>query len=235
MGFLAGRIAKDPPWYAVLREAWRVLLLQIYVFFFIRKIFLSLSCWETGIHTAKVFFAPPSGNLDNFQMQGQAENHSARFYDYAVGGPLSISTPYQAGVEYGCSFLAAFVQNVQKKLRKRLHTFVLYSTGEVGRRGNSKAMLTYSQFPGRINGVLENILLSIPKTFTSAQFMAAVKTFLPDECAQILSRTTIRGLHVWMARWYLNGNQTITKAGVKTIETVNGNKSTNALWNNPLK
>ena len=124
MGFLAGRIAKDPPWYAVLREAWRVLLLQIYVFFFIRKIFLSLSCWETGIHTAKVFFAPPSGNLDNFQMQGQAENHSARFYDYAVGGPLSISTPYQAGVEYGCSFLAAFVQNVQKKLRKRLHTFV---------------------------------------------------------------------------------------------------------------
>ena len=25
--------AKDPPWYAVLREAWRVLLLQIYVFF----------------------------------------------------------------------------------------------------------------------------------------------------------------------------------------------------------
>lgn len=118
---------------------------------------------------------------------------------------------------------------------KRLHTFVLYSTGEVGRRGNSKAMLTYSQFSGRINGVLENILLSIPKTFTSAQFMAAVKTFLPDECAQILSRTTIRGLHVWMARWYLNGNQTITKAGVKTIEAVNGNKSTNALWNNPLK
>lgn len=105
----------------------------------------------------------------------------------------------------------------------------------VGHRGNSKAMLTYSQFSGRINGVLENILLSIPKTFTSAQFMAAVKTFLPDECAQILSRTTIRGLHVWMARWYLNGNQTITKAGVKTIETVNGNKSTNALWNNPLK
>jgi hypothetical protein len=45
------------------------------------------------------------------------------FCDYVVGELLLISTPYPTGVEYDCDFLAAFVQNVQKKLRKRLHTF----------------------------------------------------------------------------------------------------------------
>lgn len=34
--------AKDPPWYAVLREAWRVLLLQIYSFLCKYNNFLTL-------------------------------------------------------------------------------------------------------------------------------------------------------------------------------------------------
>lgn len=46
--------------------------------------------------------------------------------DYAVGGLLLICTPYRAGVEYDCDFTITFVQNVQQKLRKRLHTFSLY-------------------------------------------------------------------------------------------------------------
>ena len=60
-----------------------------------------------------------------FSMQGLAIKHSACLNEYAVGGPLSICTPYQAGVEYDCFFLATFVQNAQKKLRKRLHTFFI--------------------------------------------------------------------------------------------------------------
>ena len=48
--------------------------------------------------------------------------------DYAVGGLLLICTSYQAGVEYDCSFTITFVQNVQQKLRKRLHTFRYHTT-----------------------------------------------------------------------------------------------------------
>ena len=58
-------------------------------------------------------------------MQGPVAKALRLFCDYVVGGLLLISTPYPTGVEYDCAFLAAFVQ---KKLRKRLHTFFFNRT-----------------------------------------------------------------------------------------------------------
>ena len=71
-------------------------------------------------------FACPVGNLDNFQI-GMGRLQALRLsHGYAVGGLLPISTPYGAGVEFGCIFIPTFVQNVQQKIRNRLHTFAVY-------------------------------------------------------------------------------------------------------------
>ena len=59
-----------------------------------------------------------------FKMQGLTAKHSARLLIMCFGGLLLIDTPYQTGVEWNiCIFLAMFVQNIQKKIRIRLHTF----------------------------------------------------------------------------------------------------------------
>jgi hypothetical protein len=118
---------------------------------------------------------------------------------------------------------------------KRLHTFVLYITGEVEHRRTG--IIMYSNLAASIDRVLNNILNSLPSQFTSAQFIKAVSYYCAPQYQQVLTHTTFRGLHSWIARWYLTSNSRITKVanGQRQIETINGNKSTNALWNNPVK
>ena len=96
-------------------------------------------------------------------------------------------------------------------------------------------MMEYSQFSVLLDGVLDSVLESVPKTFTSEQFISAVRGALPVECGQLLSQSNSRTLHVWLSRWYLNRKDGIVKMETKTVRTINGNKSTNALWKNIRK
>ena len=74
-----------------------------------------------------MFFASPAEDLDNFQKNGSVVN-TPPAYRYMLSVSLSSScTSYQAGVEYDCFFILTLVQNVQQELRKRLHTFFVYT------------------------------------------------------------------------------------------------------------
>lgn len=93
----------------------------------------------------------------------------------------------------------------------------------------------YSSLRNRLDSVLNNILDSLSKEFTSADFIKAAKDYASLEIENALTHATMRTLHVWIARWYLNGKQEITQNGSKPITTINGNKSRNKKWINPRK
>ena len=93
-------------------------------------------------------------------------------------------------------------------------------------------MLTWSRFSALLDGILDNILSSIPKRFSSAQFISAVKSACPTECGELISHSNIRTLHVWLSRWYLSRVNGIERLGETQVVSVNGNKSSNALWEN---
>lgn len=100
-----------------------------------------------------------------------------------------------------------------------------------------KRLIMYRILSESIDRVLNNILNSLPRQFTSAQFIKAVSDYCAPQYQEALRQTTYRALHSWIVRWYLTSNSRITKVanGQRQVETINGNKSTNALWNNPVK
>lgn len=86
---------------------------------------------------AKVFFAGPIENLDNFQKPRTGRKHSARLWlcrRWASAHLYFIRT----GVEYDCLFLVTLVQNVRWRIRKRLCTFFLCYCVIAGPGGNKK-------------------------------------------------------------------------------------------------
>lgn len=98
-----------------------------------------------------------------------------------------------------------------------------------------KKLIMYRILSESIDRVLNNILNSLPRQFTSAQFIKAVSDYCAPQYQAALRQTTYRALHSWIARWYLNGNQTIRKGGIRPTATINDNKSINVLWHNPRK
>lgn len=96
-------------------------------------------------------------------------------------------------------------------------------------------MSVYTQLSESLDKSLDVVLNSIPKTFTTKQFIDAVMNSFPVECGKILSQRTPRSFHSWISRWYLSRQPDIVKAGVRKIETLNGDKSDNALWSNLKK
>lgn len=79
-------------------------------------------------HIARVFFACPTENLDNFHNKAWVRSFASRLsLDYAdwwrsCYHVLHIERVWSTIV----SFCFAFVQNVRWKLRKRFHTFVVF-------------------------------------------------------------------------------------------------------------
>lgn len=88
----------------------------------------------------KVFFVDHTENLDNFHLkQGSIVKHSHSTV-FVIRWIFFHRTSYRSSVEYGCFFLLTFVQNVLWKLRKRLHTFVLYNHMYFGAGWDTKLM-----------------------------------------------------------------------------------------------
>lgn len=139
-----------------------------------------------------------------------------------------------SSVEYRSNPFSRSYQNpiLWKRNGSTLLYYIMPDSGAPGKR-----LIMYRILSESIDRVLNNILNSLPSQFTSAQFIKAVSYYCAPQYQQVLTHTTFRGLHSWIARWYLTSNSRITKVanGQRQIETINGNKSTNALWNNPVK
>jgi len=99
--------------------------------------------------------------------------------------------------------------------------------------------MNYKDLLEALDAHFKSILNSLPKAFSSAQFIKSVSSFLPKEYSDLLKdydgRTSaFRSVHVWISRWYLNSK---ASAGLirktqdkKTIKSVNGNNSKNTVW-----
>ena len=107
------------------------------------------------------------------------------------------------------------------------HFFILPRPGS--RPEKSTKTMSYKQLASYLDNYLDSIKSSLPKYFSSADFINVAKDFFPNECAEILRQSNYRALHVWIARWYLNGH--FKKIGdKKRIETVMQSKSKNTIW-----
>ena len=74
----------------------------------------------------------------------------------------------------------------------------------------------------------EAIEESLPRYFSSADFIKVVKDCFPGEYASLLRQSSYKTLHSWIARWYLNTH--FTQIGENEIETIMGHKSPNKMW-----
>ena len=109
--------------------------------------------------------------------------------------------------------------------------------------GKVKNGIDYQSLKLSIDKQFLNILNSIPKTFTSADFITAVHKFLPEEYGNFLKNfksdskkplSSYTRLHQWIAGYYLKTKVTagfIKRTGERrTILTVNNTPSKNMIW-----
>ncbi len=86
-------------------------------------------------------------------------------------------------------------------------------------------------FEKKLDAELSKIRKSLPKNFTSSNFIKVIKDYCPNEYAAALHNSgSHRTLHSWIARWYLSRRFDPIKD--VAIETSNGNKGHNKLWDN---
>ena len=88
--------------------------------------------------------------------------------------------------------------------------------------------MSYKTFAGVLDAHRERIESSLPSVFTSVQFIEAAKDYCVDEYSSALRLTSYRGLHTWIARWYLNARY--KQVGERRIISKMGNNSKNKYW-----
>lgn len=90
-------------------------------------------------------------------------------------------------------------------------------------------IMPYKAFERALDSGLDRIKSSLPKQFSSADFIQVANDCFPNEYAAIVRNTSYRTLHVWIARWYLNHR--FKQLGSDTqIVTKMKNASYNKLW-----
>ena len=88
--------------------------------------------------------------------------------------------------------------------------------------------MPYRAFEMALDSSLERINASLPRLFTSSDFIKVAKDAFPNEYAAILQISSYRALHTWVARWYLNRHY--TQVGDNDIKTIMGHYGRNKLW-----
>ena len=88
----------------------------------------------------------------------------------------------------------------------------------------------YDKLRRELDSSINRINESLPKKFTSSDFIQVVKDSFPNEYAEILQSSSYRALHTWIARWYLNRQKDYEQIGDTTIVTRMGSRSSQKLW-----
>lgn len=93
---------------------------------------------------------------------------------------------------------------------------------------NANIIMSYKNFALLMDNGLDSITESLPRHFSSSDFIKVVKDSFPEEYAAILRQADYRSLHSWIARWYLNKH--FTQIGEEHLITIMGHKNLNKLW-----
>lgn len=89
--------------------------------------------------------------------------------------------------------------------------------------------MTYQSLEKTFNDGIQKIEASLPRLFTSADFIRVVKDYYPIEYAEAVRKASnYRSLHTWIARWYLS--RRYAKHSTKKVVSPMGKESANTLW-----